>query len=1201
MEEKRTCSNCGARLRPGARFCSSCGAIIRNNTQQEVTETQQVPQEPVKQPVRVPRQNEYKPTQEVYYYEKPTKKAKEPKRVVPKQYKVQKETFSLDLAGDKFHLWNCLTAVTSLIPLILGIVLLCVNFMSVTYEGFKISLSMSDCFDVLFNRDFPIFYEVTTEIAGMCSLAALCALLYMIIAIANIGYNLVMYGKYDKNVLLINTIFTGALTFISVLLVIFYIVMMNKCNAIAGVDVLSTFVILFTILTSFVLVLDVLKLTIFYQKKVAALERPSYALDFVSRLGKKIWKLAAIIGGSLAGVALIVVVLLATAKAPAIKVWEEYVEAYNSQNETAVSECYYPLSYKENANVKEAYKELFAEGKAVIGKGEATLLLRTERYVTVEVKGATYQKDGEKATTLGVLKLHFGKVGKKWYLMSKVDLQNGGNKVSINEFNQEVSSTILKINDTTVRGFSLKVSSKDAKQITELVIPSGITKIEEGAFKGLENLKTVVLPDSVTEIEEGAFKGCTSLETVSLGKKLKALGSSVFEDCENLKEVVLPRTLLKVGKNAFTGCSNLTIYTHYDEEPTEFDPEWNSSNCKVYLESQWGQDDTNPERINLLTILANGGEFKLVDEDEYYEDGEIANLPTPVKVGCQFLGWYTTADFKESSKLTSYTVSMDGDVTVYAKWNENVYNIEYELNGGTLADKVDKYTVTDKVVLGMPVKEGYTFLGWLGTGLGETPVENVVIENVTGNRKYTAVFKANIYTITLNANGGTGTITLSATFDGTVRLVNDGKIVYKGMNLIGWNTEPDGSGDTYKPNQEMPVKVAGNVTLYAMWTSLITLNPGNHAVVEGTVPRIIKDQVKYQLPVPTTDEYLFFLGWYVGTQQITNELGEGLAKWEFDSEITLTAKWSDVLLKDGIEYYYRGMYPQTRVTDDNIISALNKKINTDARGYYELNGSYYAKVKFDDASTVAYFNDGTRVLYGNTYYFKVEKVLWRVIDSKTKVAITEYVIDSIPFYDNNQERTYEDPKTNITVKVYPNDFSESTIQKFLNEGKVNRYSALSEDLTEINYENKGFLTAAFGNPTKADPTTTSNEVLKYVLYQVSVDNSEESTLAPGNPFSTYYTAGYFYPLSHKELKQDYAQSINVVAYATDYAIAREVECVNNNKKEPKAASYWLRSPYHDSSKEALYVTTTGSVNHTIINNGKIGLRPACVLNFETEE
>ena len=121
--------------------------------------------------------------------------------------------------------------------------------MSVTYEGFKISLSMSDCFDVLLNRDFPIFYEVTTQIASMCSLVAIGALLYIIIASINVGYNLVMYGKYDKMVLLINTILSAVLSFISLLLIIFYIVMVNKCNAIAGVDNFSTFVIVFAIVT----------------------------------------------------------------------------------------------------------------------------------------------------------------------------------------------------------------------------------------------------------------------------------------------------------------------------------------------------------------------------------------------------------------------------------------------------------------------------------------------------------------------------------------------------------------------------------------------------------------------------------------------------------------------------------------------------------------------------------------------------------------------------------------------------------------------------------------------------------------------------------------------------------------------------------------------------------------------------------------
>ena len=104
MEEKRTCSNCGARLRQGARFCSACGAIIRNNTKPENVEPvlEVKPQEPVK-PVRVPRQSDYRPVQqEVYYYEKPAKNSKEPKRVAPKQPKVEKETFDLLKLGVEY-------------------------------------------------------------------------------------------------------------------------------------------------------------------------------------------------------------------------------------------------------------------------------------------------------------------------------------------------------------------------------------------------------------------------------------------------------------------------------------------------------------------------------------------------------------------------------------------------------------------------------------------------------------------------------------------------------------------------------------------------------------------------------------------------------------------------------------------------------------------------------------------------------------------------------------------------------------------------------------------------------------------------------------------------------------------------------------------------------------------------------------------
>ena len=120
-EEKRKCDSCGARLRPGARFCSTCGAIIRSNpTPQEA--------KPVEQPVVTPVNNN--PTsntetvgrKEFVYNEKVLKKAKGPKK--EKLPKEPKEGKSFDVAGSNTILWNCLTAITSVLFVVLGIVLL---------------------------------------------------------------------------------------------------------------------------------------------------------------------------------------------------------------------------------------------------------------------------------------------------------------------------------------------------------------------------------------------------------------------------------------------------------------------------------------------------------------------------------------------------------------------------------------------------------------------------------------------------------------------------------------------------------------------------------------------------------------------------------------------------------------------------------------------------------------------------------------------------------------------------------------------------------------------------------------------------------------------------------------------------------------------------------------------------------------------
>ena len=1155
-EEKRKCDSCGARLRPGARFCSACGAIIRVNQTPKASE-------PVVQQVNTPVENNQNSNlennkKEFVYNEKVSKKAKGPKK--EKQPKAPKEGKSFELAGGNTILWNCLTAITSVLFVVLGIILLSSNFVKVVFEGYPMSLSMGDCLGVLTNSDIPIFYEITTEIVGMCSAIGVVGIMFLVVSILYLGYNLVMYGKYNKTLMLINTAFSSVLTVFAVMLMIFQVVLMNKCKA-AGVSE-STFsmAIIVLIVSVVLLAMDALKLTVLYQKKMEAKDNPSYVLNFLSTLGKNIWKYLSIGGGVAAAIVILIIVLIATSKAPTIKLWEEFVDAYNKENVSDVVECYYPLDTEEAKAMKANYETLFAAQDVKLGKGKAQLLINTEKYVKLGITDVKYTSNGtEQKCTLTV---HFGKVDGTWYLMSEVDALKAGNVVELNDFNQEVSETILKINEGTVRGFSLKISKKDANKITTLVIPEGVKKIEKNAFIGLENLKTVVIADSVEIIETGAFANCAKLENLVLGKSLATIEANSF-DGTIITKVVLPESVKYIGSNAFnttlTEGAVTEIYTHYNETPEGFQEDWCSEGCKVYLDKQWNHEET-PDRINLLTVYSNGGDYELED-DEYFETGDVVKLPVPTKKGCEFLGWYTTADFKENSKIKTDEIEISGDIAIYAKWNENIYNIKYNLDGGTLDNMTTTYKVNDLVTLGTPVKPGYTFVGWIGEGITE-PVEVVEFQNETGDREYTAVYKANIYTITLVANNGTTTKKeVKVSFGDNYRLsITD--FSYKGMKAIGWNTEADGSGTNYKTTQEIAYTFTEDITLYLIWSSVITLD-ANGGKLQGEAPRIVPGTKNYKIEVPTTHDYVFFDGWYTedGTVKITNELGEGLKEWNFDSEVTLTAKWVEKRIVDGITYVYSGFYPQTRVTNTETLSALGKISTTNARGYIEFEGEEYAKVVYNNAKEGAKFNDGVALKYKGTYYFLVEKILWRVLDDKEMIAVSEYIIDAIQYYESTEMREEYNADAEL-VDVYPNNFRYSTINSWLNCA------------AETKYEDSGFALNIFES---------EKELFNNVQMTLGIDNSLDSTLAADGMYIVGNTDGYFYPLSHKEYKETYAEKLKDKVIATDYAIAKEVV----------STKWWLRSPA-TTKNNALAVMANGAVDVNVVTD-YLGVRPAADL------
>lgn len=90
-----------------------------------------------------------------------------------------------------------------------------------------------------------------------------------------------------------------------------------------------------------------------------------------------------------------------------------------------------------------------------------------------------------------------------------------------------------------------------------LEIPEGVTEIGDSAFACCSNLTEVVIPEGVTRIGWRAFWRCSGLADVTIPKSVTYIDSDVFSDCTNLTRVVIPEDVAHIGWSAFEGCTNL--------------------------------------------------------------------------------------------------------------------------------------------------------------------------------------------------------------------------------------------------------------------------------------------------------------------------------------------------------------------------------------------------------------------------------------------------------------------------------------------------------------------------------------------------------------------------------------------------------------------------------------------------------------------
>lgn len=100
--------------------------------------------------------------------------------------------------------------------------------------------------------------------------------------------------------------------------------------------------------------------------------------------------------------------------------------------------------------------------------------------------------------------------------------------------------------------FGCSTKTEYMTNLTELVIPEGITRIGTRAFAG-NNIKNIVIPSTVKEIADYAFSTKNYLDgecTVTLPEGLEKIGNRAFRN-KAIKEVDLPTTVTGIKANTF--------------------------------------------------------------------------------------------------------------------------------------------------------------------------------------------------------------------------------------------------------------------------------------------------------------------------------------------------------------------------------------------------------------------------------------------------------------------------------------------------------------------------------------------------------------------------------------------------------------------------------------------------------------------------
>ena len=272
--------------------------------------------------------------------------------------------------------------------------------------------------------------------------------------------------------------------------------------------------------------------------------------------------------------------------------------------------------------------------------------------------------------------------------------------------------------------------------------------------------------------------------------------------------------------------------------------------------------------------------------------------PTIEKLGYNVVGWNTSA----SATTSSWNANTDKNNisgTYYPIVKAKAVQVTFHRN----TSAKDATTVTKTFTYGKSGQKfndnGWTNTGHTMTGWEERQPDKVKNYSVNAEVKDTwidsrapkidlyAVWSPNTYTISYNANGGSGAPTAQTKTYGTDLTLTTSKPTRSGYTFNGWNTKSDGSGTNYSAGGKFTTNA--NTTLYAKWkqsTYILRYNDSGGSGCSTETKTITPGNNLGKLCTPSRSGYWYFEGWYYNGTKYTE-----YTKYNDNSDLTLTAHW----------------------------------------------------------------------------------------------------------------------------------------------------------------------------------------------------------------------------------------------------------------------------------------------------------------------